>query len=138
MLTPLVDVIFLLVIFFALSSRIAPFVLVPVSGSAEADTSETDASEAEAPDNPAAAPRTLVLSRGHVRTDGRIISLDVLAAEAALWRRQGAEPVLLVTSRSALTEDVAQALTALRQARIGHVRLVARPRPTDPAGEFRP
>ncbi|WP_167591692.1 ExbD/TolR family protein [Jiella endophytica] len=137
MLTPLVDVIFLLVIFFALSSRIAPFVLVPVSESAEADTSEADASEAKSPDNTAAAPTTLVLSRGHVRTGGRIISLDVLAAEAALWPRQEAEPVLLVTSRSALTEDVAQALTALRQARIGHVRLVARP-PTDAAGEFRP
>ncbi|WP_209595230.1 ExbD/TolR family protein [Jiella mangrovi] len=123
MLTPLVDVIFLLVIFFALSSRIAPFGLIPVSGHQEAPADREAAAERRASD----AQTVLVLSHGTVRAGSRIIALGDLAPAATSMREAGTGSVLVVTSRRALAEDVAQALNALRLAGIGNVRLVGRP-----------
>ncbi|MBO0904489.1 ExbD/TolR family protein [Jiella sonneratiae] len=126
-LTPLVDVIFLLVIFFALSSRIAPFGLIPVTGHGVAAGDRPSGVAAPAP---AAGPEpeaTLVLSRGSVRIDARRLPLGDLAAEAARLEAEGIETVLVVTARSASAEDVAAALDALRGAGIAAVRLIAGP-----------
>ncbi|MCE7027658.1 ExbD/TolR family protein [Jiella avicenniae] len=127
-LTPLVDVIFLLVIFFALSSRIAPFGLIPVSGQgravAGAEGSET-ASRTVAP-----ADETLVVLRGRARLGAQVYALDALRPAAVRLREGGARSVLLLTARSARTEDVAKALDALRRAGVANVRLISAPADT--------
>ena len=138
-LTPLVDVIFLLVIFFALSSRIAPYVLIPVAGPGTESESGSGhspiPSEDTSADQHAAAPpklqtqATLVLAHGHVRIGPRIVALGDLAVEATSLITEGIDTAVVVTSRSAVTEDVAQALQALKKAGIAEVRLIARPAP---------
>lgn len=129
-LTPLVDVIFLLVIFFALSSRIAPFGLIAVSGQGRAAVGGKGAETAARAVAPADV--TLVVSRGRARAGARVFSLDQLRSEAVRMRAAGTRSVLLLTARSARTEDVATALDALRRAGVANVRLISAP--ADAAG----
>ena len=137
-LTPLVDVIFLLVIFFALSSRIAPFVVIPVSGSpagggpvgggdAAADPADMSAPARQEESEAAPGRAMLLLSRGQVRIGPRTVPLGDLAEAAAALRAEGVASALLLPGRGAVAEDVAQALAALRRAGIAEVRLLARP-----------
>ncbi|MCQ0990460.1 ExbD/TolR family protein [Jiella marina] len=118
LLTPLVDVIFLLVIFFAMSSRIAPFVTLPIAtGGAE---------PAQAAPRGAAKPaETLILSRGHVRTGGKTLTFEEFPAAARAMRAAGIDGVTLLPSRSATTQDVVDALQALDRAEIATVRLLS-------------
>lgn len=125
-LTPLVDVIFLLVIFFALSSRIAPFGLIEVTGQGRAAVSGGDGAPSAAR-SVAPADQTLVVSQGRAQIGSRVFPLDDLRPAAVQMREAGVESVLLLTSRSARTEDVARALDALRRAGLANVRLIAAP-----------
>ncbi|ORE94945.1 biopolymer transporter ExbD [Aurantimonas sp. 22II-16-19i] len=129
MLTPLVDVIFLLVIFFALSSRIAPFVVIPVAGGGEmaADRPQEPGPGRQTEYEAAADHAVLILSRGQVRIGRRTVPLGDLAAAAAALRAEGVASARLLPSRGAVAEDVAKALAALRRAGIAEVRLLARP-----------
>jgi len=93
-LTPLVDVIFLLLLFFMLSSTFTPF--------AEIELAATGGGSA-APDSP---PLFLQLRADALSLNGRAVSLDTLAAEAASRAPEGA--ALLVSPDAAVS---AQRLT---------------------------
>lgn len=127
LLTPLVDVIFLLVIFFAMSSRIAPFVTLPIAPGGDASASPRAKSDAGT-----TPPATLILSRGHVRTGGRTLALEELPSTARAMRAEGLADAVLLPTRSATTQDVVDALQALDQAKIPTVRLIARAVPVEP------
>lgn len=126
-LTPLVDVIFLLVIFFALSSRIAPFGLIEVTGQGRTAVTGDGAATQTASRSVAPADETLVVSQGRARIGSRVLTLDELRPAAVEMREDGVGSILLLTARSARTEDVARALDALRRAGLANVRLVAAP-----------
>lgn len=93
-LTPLIDVIFLLLLFFMLSSTFTPF--------AEIELAATGG-EAAAPDSP---PLFLLLREDALSLNGRPVSLDALAEEAAARARDGS--VMLVSPDDAVS---AQRLT---------------------------
>ncbi|NDW06102.1 hypothetical protein GTK09_16905 [Jiella sp. 40Bstr34] len=117
--------IFLLVIFFALSSRIAPFGLIPVSGQGRATVGGNGTETT--PRSVAPADETLVVLRGRARLGSRVLALDALRPAAIRMREAGTRSVLLLTARSARTEDVARALDALQRAGVENVRLIAAP-----------
>jgi biopolymer transport protein ExbD len=122
-LTPLIDVIFLLLVFFMLSSRIAPFGLLPVTGGAAAAPDGPATSVAEA----GPAPVLLRVSRGHVSAGDRTIALAELPAAIEAMRGAGVKAVVVTTTLSATVQDVVSALQAFRVSRFERVTLVAGP-----------
>ncbi|WAJ30795.1 ExbD/TolR family protein [Antarcticirhabdus aurantiaca] len=125
MLTPLIDVVFLLVMFFMLSSTFVPLRRLDV-GIASGSTAS---GAAQAEDK-----RTLFLTVGAAPgADGVAASLDGAAVppgglEAALRARAGSDDVqVLLQMRSGTdVQDLVTALEAVRAARIGAVRVLTR------------
>lgn len=117
-LTPLIDVMFLLLVFFMLSSQIAPYALMPVGGVAAAG------GEA-APGTAASGPMTIRLSHGQARIGGQDVVLDNLQALARAFVDQGISAFIVIPSASAQAQDVVTALEALKAASPRDVTLVA-------------
>lgn len=121
MLTPLIDVIFLLLIFFMLSSQIAPYSLLPLGGIA-AEGGEPAAAPAEP--GAAALPLVVRVARGQVSLGGETLALADLKAAAGRLRREGVESYLLIPLASATIQDVVSALEALKAASATSVTLI--------------
>lgn len=124
-LTSLIDVIFLLLVFFMLSSQIAPYSLLTVSGGASQQESTTQA----APSVPANATSDMmfIVSRGHVRAGSETIPLDQLPAALKRLRDGKQLNATVLTTRSATVQDIVTALEIFETARIASVRLLMTP-----------
>lgn len=122
-LTPLIDVIFLLLVFFMLSSQIAPFGLLPVTatGPAESDAARQSTAAADA------APVMLRISRGHISAGGRTITIGELPGAIVKMKEADVSSVVLVTTRSATVQDVVSTLEAFKTAAFERVTLLNRP-----------
>jgi biopolymer transport protein ExbD len=111
MLVPLIDVIFLLLTFFMLSSSIEPYSSIMLGEYGQ---------EAESSVEPAAPPArpdlVLSVSRGGVQANGNPVALADVAATLAALRREGAETVIVFTRATATVQDIATVLDALRKA----------------------
>lgn len=119
-LTPLIDVMFLLLIFFMLSSQIAPFSLLPVSA-----TTSGNAAERPAPDaSPAGRVAVVRVLRGGITLDGEPVDLSAL--EPAFARRVAAHggSFLVLPTRSATVQDLVTVLEALKAASAHDVALI--------------
>lgn len=112
-LTPLVDVIFLLLIFFMLSSRLAPYSLVPLDtgGRAPTQSEETIPAAGEA-----AADLLVILSRGAAQIGSERVRLEEARPLFAEAHERGARSVIVLTRASATVQDVVSALDWLRRA----------------------
>lgn len=124
-LTPLADVMFQLLIFFMLSTSLAPYALLPLGGG---PAPETDA----APPPRAAgtpAPAIWQLGAGIVRAEGRDVPLAEVGPLAAAATLSGVPEIILFAGRAATVQDMATALEALRAAGVPRVRLVGRTGP---------
>lgn len=118
MLMPLVDVIFLLLTFFLLSSSIAPFSSLMLDRESQASaTAGAAPAEVAGPD--------LLLSVGHgrVQANGRAIGLDGLPEYLAQLRQNGFETVMLFTRGSATVQDLVSVLDAVKKARFRSVMI---------------
>ena len=123
-LTPLIDVIFLLLTFFMLSSRIAPFGLLPVTGAASPDGAGPAPPQAAAP---AGTQVVLRVSRGHVSAGRQTITIGELPAAIEEMKRSGVASALLMTTRSATVQDVVSTLEAFKRAAFADVAILNRP-----------
>lgn len=121
-LTPLADVMFQLLIFFMLSTSLAPYAMLPLGGGAPPE--EAEAPEARAPGTPP--PAIWQLGRGTLRIGGRVVALEELGDAARAARQEGVPEIVLLTSSAATVQDMASALETLRAAEIPRVRLIGR------------
>jgi biopolymer transport protein ExbD len=119
-LTPLIDVMFLLLIFFMLSSQVSPYALMPVGGVAAA-SGDAPATAADA----ASGPLAIRLSHGQARIGGRDIPLTELGAVAKGFVDQGITTFIVVPSASADAQDVVTTLEALKAVSAKDVTLVS-------------
>lgn len=126
-LTPLVDIIFLLLVFFMLSSQIAPYSLLSIAQPAtivSGDNSQQSAATQPPPTNTTRSV-TLQILKGHLRSGNKLISLEELGAAARAFKDANIEEVLLISTRSATVQDVITSLEMFKANDIGRVRLIA-------------
>jgi biopolymer transport protein ExbD len=113
MLIPLIDVIFLLLTFFMLSSSIDPYSSLMLGEYRQ----QSEYGEQEAAPEPEIRPDlVLAVSRGRVLANGEMLGVDGFGDAAARLRQQGAETVIVFTRASATVQDVVTVLDALKKA----------------------
>lgn len=117
-LTPLVDVMFLLLIFFMLSSQTAPYFLLPVS--ADAGAPERAAKR----DAPVRAELVVSVGGGYARLNGERIAFAALPENIARAIRSGFSEALVTVGATATTQDLVTVLDVFRRESFAHVRLV--------------
>jgi biopolymer transport protein ExbD len=122
MLMPLVDVIFLLLTFFMLSSNLSPF------SSLMLGELRREAEGGAAAPGPAEARPDLIVTvlHGEVRANGRALVPTALPAEAERLRGEGAESAVVFVRPSATAQDVVTVLEALKHAAFAHVSVRTR------------
>ncbi len=125
-LTSLIDVIFLLLVFFMLSSQIAPYSLMTVSGgaSSEAQIPEQTTPQAAAEPNNL---MTFIVSRGHVRSGSATIPLDQLQEALKRLDEEQQRIATVLTTRSATVQDIVTALEIFEISNFQNVRLLMAP-----------
>ena len=129
MLTPLVDVMFLLLIFFMLSSQTAPYSLLTIL--AGGNQSEAAPSPA-APRAPVSAPQgpgeaVVSISRGYVRFNGERVNMEDLPAAIARYKSLGFSSAVVSSSQAATVQDVVSVLEIFQGSDFGEMRLVIQP-----------
>lgn len=120
MLTPLVDIMFLLLIFFMLTSQTSLFTLVRISAQGGAPEAQPSA-----PVPVAAAELLVSIGRDQVRINGRATLLGELPAALAAYKARGIVRAALVPGLSARVQDIVTVLELFEAARFSHVRLVS-------------
>lgn len=119
-LLPLIDVMFLLLIFFMLSSQIAPYSLMPVG---QVSAAVDDRGPARAP--AAAGDLAIRVSAGAVGIGGQSIAIAEVGPVLKGLVSQGVTGFLVVSTRSATVQDIVSTLEALQAAEARDVRLVS-------------
>lgn len=125
MLMPLVDVIFLLLTFFMLSSSLAAYSALTLGDYArEAAAAPGDQ---PAPATAAAQPDLVItVSAGEVRANGAALPLAAFAAEAERLKAGGAQKVVVFVRNSATAQDIVSVLEALKRAAFATVSVRTR------------
>ena len=110
-LTPMIDVVFLLLVFFMLAARFGGMTQVPLS-------SATSGSAAyEGP------PRLLSLSEGGIQLNGQDVSLSELSERLPPLMKDQDDVILLNAKAGANTQQLVTVLDALREAGLSNVVL---------------
>lgn len=117
-LTPLVDVMFLLLIFFMLSSQTAPYFLLPVT--ADAAVPEQVAGV----DAPVRTELVVSVGDGYARLNGERVAFAELPERVARAIRSGHSQALVTAGATATTQDLVTVLDVFRRESFAHVRLV--------------
>lgn len=126
MLTPLVDVMFLLLIFFMLSSQTAPYSLLTIL--AGGDPSQQPAPSA--PAQPAvSAPQgkgdvVVSISRGYVRFNGERVDMVDLPAAIERYKAAGFSTAMVFSTQAATVQDMVTVLEVFQGSDFGEMRLV--------------
>lgn len=123
-LTPLADIMFQLLIFFMLTTSLAPYALVPLVRAAAPEAGATPAAQAPAPDS--AAPAVWNLGQGVVRSGGEELPLADLPLVLADLRDSRVEEILLFLTDTARTQDLVTVLEAVEDAGFARLRLMGR------------
>lgn len=121
MLTPLVDIMFLLLIFFMLSSQTSPYSLVPIAA-AGATPGEPDPLPAE---QPTAQQVIVAVGRDRVRVFGQRIAPSELAGTLVRLKAAGMSSALVITGDGASVQDLVDTLDAFEAAQFEQMQLVA-------------
>jgi biopolymer transport protein ExbD len=122
MLIPLVDVMFLLLIFFMLSSQTAPYSLLEI-------VAQGTPGQESAPQTPpaAVAPATELLvsiSRGFARFNGTRVEMADLRSAIETYKAAGFSRAVVTTGQAATVQDVVSVLEALERAAFAEMQLV--------------
>ena len=130
MLTPLVDVMFLLLIFFMLSSQTAPYSLLEIL--AGGTPTPADAQPTAPAPAPAAAPQgkgdaVVSIARGYVRFNGERVDMNDLMAAIARYKGLGYSSAVVFSSQAATVQDVVTVLETFQGSDFGEMRLVIQP-----------
>lgn len=123
-LTSLIDVIFLLVIFFMVSSQIVPFSVIGLGPVA------SDPSEPQLPPAPSAAtqaaPVAVRIMAGSVRVAGETIAMTDLDGELERLKADGVTALVLIPAGTATVQDVVSVLEGVKAAGIETVTVLKR------------
>lgn len=125
-LTSLIDVIFLLVIFFMVSSQIVPYSLLPL-GPLAADSGEPSAPSTEN----TAPPIAVRILAGRVMIGGESVPIADVSNRLKGLKAQGITAILLTPTAAATVQDVVTVLEASKDAEIASVTVLGR-RSTQP------
>lgn len=120
-LTSLIDVIFLLVIFFMVSSQIVPFSLIPLAPGA---SPALPASPGPVPGPPPAAVRILA---GQVSIDGKTIAMKDLPEALDALIGGGVDAILLIPGARSTVQDLVSTLEAGKDAGFASMTILKRP-----------
>ena len=120
-LTPLADVMFQLLIFFMLSTSLAPYSLLPLGAPKSSDQAPQSAQRTEG-----GRPVIWHVSVGGVRSGGRLIQLEDLIGEIAALKARGLSELVLFTTPEATAQDLASVMEAVRVGEVARLRLIAR------------
>ncbi|WP_353646409.1 biopolymer transporter ExbD [Mesorhizobium sp. WSM2239] len=117
-LTSLIDVMFLLLMFFMLSSQMAPYSLLPMGNLAGLSD--------ERPSTGAVTPYVLAIrvSRGFVTIGGQRIAADDVTSQVAGLVSHGVQSFLVICTGRATVQDIVATLEALKVAEADNVALV--------------
>ncbi|MEQ1951985.1 biopolymer transporter ExbD [Mesorhizobium sp. CN2-181] len=121
-LTSLIDVIFLLVIFFMVSSQIVPYSLLPL-GPLAAESGEP--ATPPPPEN-TAPPIAVRILAGRVTIGGENVSMADVSTRLKALRAQGTGSILLTPTATATVQDVVTVLEASKDAEIASVTVLGR------------
>ncbi len=114
---PLVNIVFLLLIFFMIAGRLAatdPFEIAPIRSAAEAEP-------------PAAPPLVLFGADGRLALDGEVMDEPALLAAVAARMGEGESEVRLKADGAAAAEDLVRLLAALKATGAKTARLLTVP-----------
>jgi len=120
--TPLIDVLLLLVIFFMLSSQIAPYSLIPLGGVFSGDQSGNALLSSG---NLVAGPMAVRVYHGYVGIGAERMAIVDLKTAAEDFRQQGIDRYLLIPAATADVQDVVSALEAFKAASAAEVTLLS-------------
>jgi len=123
-LTPLADIMFQLLIFFMLSTSLAPYALLPLGQRAPSDTPPADTGAA-AP-APPGMPAVWHLGRGQLREGLTWFGIETLPEALAALEADGVGEILLFVTEAAQTQDLATLLEKVQARGTLRLRLVAR------------
>jgi biopolymer transport protein ExbD len=123
MLTPLVDVMFLLLIFFMLSSQTAPYSLLEIM--AQGTPGQEPAPQPQ-PVTPAQGVGEMLVSiaRGYARFNGARVEMADLRAAIETYKAAGFTSAVVTTNQAATVQDVVSVLEALERGAFAEMRLV--------------
>jgi biopolymer transport protein ExbD len=118
-LTSLIDIIFLLVIFFMVSSQITPFSLLPLAPVSGQSTGAPAA-------NTATMPVSIRILAGRVTIGGQSVAIAGVGEALAGLKASGVTTILLTPSNAATVQDVVTVLEAAKDAAIANVTVLSR------------
>lgn len=124
--TPLADAMFQLLVFFMLTSSLAPYSLMTLTPGASGNIDgAANAPEVElsAPDEARVA--IWSVNRGALRAGGERVALSDMSELVTPLKASGIERVILLTGSTATVQDVASVLEALTLANVPTVQVVA-------------
>ena len=127
MLTPLVDVMFLLLIFFMLSSQTAPYSLLELLGAAPPPPGTDQPVPAPAPaPQPIAGRGDLIVSigRGFVRFNGERVELADIKPAIERFMAAGFSSAVLLPARTSTVQDVVSVLETFESTSFGTAKLM--------------
>jgi biopolymer transport protein ExbD len=125
-LTPLADIMFQLLIFFMLSSSLAPYALLPLSSPASATATAPEAPDRPAPQADTALPAQVIwhLERGTLRAGAERIPLEALPAALDALRADGIDDIVVFVTAEARAQDIADLLEPVRRAGLARLQLI--------------
>ena len=126
-LTPLADIMFQLLIFFMLSSSLAPYALLPMTPPASAQAPAPEAPERPTPQAADSARPTQViwhLGRGTLRAGAERIPLASLPGALDALRAGGIDDIVVFVSDAARAQDIADLLEPVRRAGFARLQLI--------------
>jgi biopolymer transport protein ExbD len=123
MLTPLVDVMFLLLIFFMLSSQTAPYNLLEIMAQG---TPGQEPPIAVTPSVPASAELLVSIARGYARFNGTRVEMADLRSAIEDYKAAGFSRAVVTTGLAATVQDVVSVLEAMERASFAEMRLVTK------------
>lgn len=122
-LTPLADAMFQLLIFFMLSSNLAPYSLLTLQAAAAGSSQIIGDAAPQEEALPAGDVAVWTLGRSRILTGGEEFPLDEVDALARTGAGAGKTTVVLLTSQTSSVQEVASVLAALTRAEIPVVQL---------------
>jgi len=126
-LTPLADIMFQLLIFFMLSTSLAPYALLPLGGRAAPVPGDAgDVQPAEPQQVMATGPAIWHLGRGQIRAGREWFDLAELPSALALLSDAGVMDILLFVTDTANLQDLASVLEAVQAGGVARLQLMGR------------
>lgn len=116
---------FQLLIFFMLSSSLAPYALIPLGAPTAPDTRAVDRAESTG----GGADTSIIwhVGAGEVRSGQNALPLNVLPQAVDALKAEGLKEILLFTTPLATTQDVATVMEIIQVNNVARVRLIGRP-----------